>query len=198
MLTFCNSYVLWLLRCVQLRLVTVTYCDINIAWCYVLSQYLISISNRWQATSTCFFWFYMYVLCVRSLCQANAACQFYKFYLIMDGITPQCFSCSICVSNVSGACVRPMLPVSSTSSPGAWMASHHSAFSYSIRVSYVSGACVRPMLPVSSTSSIWLWMAKHLSAFLVLYVCLMCQEPVSGQCCLSVLQVLLEHGWQAT
>jgi hypothetical protein len=39
MLTFCNSYVLWLLRCVQLRLVTVTFCDINVVWCYVLSQY---------------------------------------------------------------------------------------------------------------------------------------------------------------
>ncbi len=30
MLTFCNSYVLWLLRCVQLRLVTVTFCDVNV------------------------------------------------------------------------------------------------------------------------------------------------------------------------
>ncbi len=39
MLTFCNFYVLWLLRCVQLRLVTVTICDINVVWCYVLSQY---------------------------------------------------------------------------------------------------------------------------------------------------------------
>jgi hypothetical protein len=38
--TFCNSYVLWLLRCVQLRLVTVTFCDVNVVWCYVLSQYL--------------------------------------------------------------------------------------------------------------------------------------------------------------
>ncbi len=27
MITFCNSYVLWLQRCVQLRLVTVTFCD---------------------------------------------------------------------------------------------------------------------------------------------------------------------------
>ncbi len=39
MLTFCNSYVLWLLRCVQLRLVTVTFCDVIAVWCYVLSQY---------------------------------------------------------------------------------------------------------------------------------------------------------------
>jgi hypothetical protein len=39
MLTFCNSYVLWLLHSVQLRLVTVTFCDINVVWCYVLSQY---------------------------------------------------------------------------------------------------------------------------------------------------------------
>jgi hypothetical protein len=39
MFTFCNSYVLWLLRCVKLRLVTVTFCDINVVWCYVLSQY---------------------------------------------------------------------------------------------------------------------------------------------------------------
>ncbi len=39
MLTFSNSYVLWLLRCVQLRLVTVTFCDVNVVWCYVLSQY---------------------------------------------------------------------------------------------------------------------------------------------------------------
>jgi hypothetical protein len=39
MLTFCNSYVLWLLRCVQLRLVTVTFCDVNVVWCYILSQY---------------------------------------------------------------------------------------------------------------------------------------------------------------
>ena len=39
MLTFCNSYVLWLLRCVQLRLGTVTFCDVNVVWCYVLSQY---------------------------------------------------------------------------------------------------------------------------------------------------------------
>ncbi len=39
MLTFWNSYVLWLLRCVQLRLVTVTFCDVNVVWCYVLSQY---------------------------------------------------------------------------------------------------------------------------------------------------------------
>jgi hypothetical protein len=30
---------LWLLRCVQLRLVTVTFCDVNVVWCYVLSQY---------------------------------------------------------------------------------------------------------------------------------------------------------------
>ncbi len=37
--TFCNSYVLWLLRCVQLRLVTVTLCDVNVVWCYILSQY---------------------------------------------------------------------------------------------------------------------------------------------------------------
>jgi hypothetical protein len=41
MLSFCNSYVLWLLRCVQLRLVTVTFCDVNVVWCYVLSQYRI-------------------------------------------------------------------------------------------------------------------------------------------------------------
>jgi hypothetical protein len=41
MLTFCNSYVLWLLHCVQLRLVTVTFCDVNVVWCYVLSQYLV-------------------------------------------------------------------------------------------------------------------------------------------------------------
>ncbi len=39
MLTFWNSYVLWLLRCVQLGLVTVTICDVNVVWCYVLSQY---------------------------------------------------------------------------------------------------------------------------------------------------------------
>ncbi len=39
MLTFCNSYFLWLLRCVQLRLVTVTFCDINVVWWYILSQY---------------------------------------------------------------------------------------------------------------------------------------------------------------
>ncbi len=39
MITFCNSYILWLLRCVQLRLVTVTFCDVNVVWCYVLSQY---------------------------------------------------------------------------------------------------------------------------------------------------------------
>ncbi len=39
MLTFCNSYILWLLCCVQLRLVTVTFCDIDVVWCYVLSQY---------------------------------------------------------------------------------------------------------------------------------------------------------------
>ncbi len=39
MLTFCNSYVLWLLRCVQLRLVTVTFCDVNVVWCYVFLQY---------------------------------------------------------------------------------------------------------------------------------------------------------------
>ncbi len=38
MLTFCNSYVLWLLRCVQLRLVTVTFCDINIVWCYTFCR----------------------------------------------------------------------------------------------------------------------------------------------------------------
>ncbi len=31
--TFCNSYVLWLLRCVQLRLVTVTFCDIHVVCC---------------------------------------------------------------------------------------------------------------------------------------------------------------------
>jgi hypothetical protein len=42
MITFCNSYALWLLPCVQLRLVTVTFCDINVVWCYVLSQYLCS------------------------------------------------------------------------------------------------------------------------------------------------------------
>ncbi len=41
MLTFCNYFVLWLLRCVQLRLVTVTFCDVNVVWCYVLSQYRI-------------------------------------------------------------------------------------------------------------------------------------------------------------
>ncbi len=39
MLKFWNSYVLWLLRCVQLCLVTVTFCDVNVVWCYVLSQY---------------------------------------------------------------------------------------------------------------------------------------------------------------
>jgi hypothetical protein len=39
MLTFCNSYVLWQLRYVQLRLVTVTFFDVNVVWCYVLSQY---------------------------------------------------------------------------------------------------------------------------------------------------------------
>jgi hypothetical protein len=87
---------------------------------------IISISNKCQfykfysstdgITPQCFFLFCTCVLCVRSLCQANAACQFYKFYLIMDGITTQCFSCSIHVSYVSGACVRPMLPVISTSS----------------------------------------------------------------------------------
>ncbi len=37
--TFCNSNVLWLLRCVLLRLVTVTFCDINVVWGYVMSQY---------------------------------------------------------------------------------------------------------------------------------------------------------------
>ena len=41
MLTFCNYYILWLLRCVQLCLVTVTFCDVNIVLCYVLSQYRI-------------------------------------------------------------------------------------------------------------------------------------------------------------
>ena len=41
MLTFCNSYVLWLLRCVKLRLVTVTFCDVKVVWCYVLSRYRI-------------------------------------------------------------------------------------------------------------------------------------------------------------
>ncbi len=35
MLTICNSYVLWLLRCVQLCLVTVTLSDVYITWCYV-------------------------------------------------------------------------------------------------------------------------------------------------------------------
>ncbi len=39
MLTFCNSYILWLLRCVQISLVTVTFCGVNVVWCYVLSQY---------------------------------------------------------------------------------------------------------------------------------------------------------------
>ncbi len=46
MLTFCNSYVLWLQRCVQLRLVTVTFCDVNVVWCYVLSQYR---KFRWES-----------------------------------------------------------------------------------------------------------------------------------------------------
>jgi hypothetical protein len=39
MLTFRNYYVLWLLRCVQLRLVKVTLSDGNVVWCYVLSQH---------------------------------------------------------------------------------------------------------------------------------------------------------------
>jgi hypothetical protein len=43
MITFCNSYVLWLLRCVHLRLGTVTFWDVNVVWCYVLSQY-----HSWQ------------------------------------------------------------------------------------------------------------------------------------------------------
>jgi hypothetical protein len=41
MLAFCNCYVLWLLRCVKLRLVTATFCDVAVVWCYVLSQYLV-------------------------------------------------------------------------------------------------------------------------------------------------------------
>ncbi len=45
MLTLCNFYVLWLLRYVQLRLVTVTFCDINFVWCYALSQYPLSIEK---------------------------------------------------------------------------------------------------------------------------------------------------------
>ncbi len=39
MLTFCNSYILWLLCCVQLRLVAVTFSDVYVMWCYVLWQY---------------------------------------------------------------------------------------------------------------------------------------------------------------
>ncbi len=43
MLTFCNCYVLWLLCCVQLRLVTVTLSDVNVVWCYFLSQYRLAL-----------------------------------------------------------------------------------------------------------------------------------------------------------
>ncbi len=52
MLTFCNSYVLWLLRCVKLHLVTVTFCDVNDVWWYVLSQYRrhIYLSRSYSAT----------------------------------------------------------------------------------------------------------------------------------------------------
>ncbi len=58
MITFCNSYVLWLLRCVQLRLVTVTFCDVNVVWCYVLSQHpqrswvrILHLSNSWNISN---------------------------------------------------------------------------------------------------------------------------------------------------
>jgi hypothetical protein len=44
-LAFCNSYVLWLLRCVLLRLVTVTLSDVYVTWCYVLSQHQYNIWN---------------------------------------------------------------------------------------------------------------------------------------------------------
>ncbi len=47
MLTVCNSYVLWLQRCVHLRLVTVTFCDVNVVWCYVLSQYRFASLVHW-------------------------------------------------------------------------------------------------------------------------------------------------------
>ncbi len=51
MLTFCNSYVLWLLRCVQLRLVTVTFCDVAVVWCYVLSQYPRPSWDNWRCST---------------------------------------------------------------------------------------------------------------------------------------------------
>ncbi len=38
MLMFCNSYVLWLLRFVQLRLITVTFSDVYVTWCYICSS----------------------------------------------------------------------------------------------------------------------------------------------------------------
>ncbi len=39
MLRIYNSYVLWLLRCVELRLVSVTLSDVYVTWCYVLYQH---------------------------------------------------------------------------------------------------------------------------------------------------------------
>ncbi len=59
MITFCNSYVLWLLRCVQLRLVTVTFFDVNVVWCHVLSQYLQNSFSYyiWAMDTNIYSWF---------------------------------------------------------------------------------------------------------------------------------------------
>ncbi len=37
-----------MLCCVQLRLVTVTFCDVNVVWCYILSQYQLFYMGRFR------------------------------------------------------------------------------------------------------------------------------------------------------
>jgi hypothetical protein len=49
MLTFCNSYVLWLLRCVQLRLVTVTFMLRDVT--FSSSTVLILYNSSWNYTA---------------------------------------------------------------------------------------------------------------------------------------------------
>ncbi len=65
-----------------------------------LSVLQVLLVHGWHNTSVLFL-FYTCVLCVRSLCQANAACQFYKFYSSMDGKPPQCFFFETCGRTVS-------------------------------------------------------------------------------------------------
>jgi hypothetical protein len=73
--------------------------------CY-LSVLQVLFDYGWHNTSVLFL-FYICVLCVRSLCQANAACQFYKFYSSMDGKPPQFFflfyTCVLCVRSLCQA-----------------------------------------------------------------------------------------------